>query len=197
MAKKKKWIIFAAVGGALLAMLIHGVAWALILWEQNGTLDRYFPDPPATTYDAPMPTVTYGEFPLELEYTVNGETVVLQDTLICEFDGVKWISAQGNNRVWRGRYAGGNERLQVPTGDGCVVYWDIGPAALYMGDGDAEIGGAGDTKGAAREPYAKLCIVTSDGETAPTEQELLTRYNIRLVRFNIAEPIENEFRKQR
>ncbi|WP_350339123.1 hypothetical protein [Paenibacillus polymyxa] len=33
------------------------------------------------------PEITYGKFPFRLEYEINGQRKVIQDTLICEYDG--------------------------------------------------------------------------------------------------------------
>ena len=37
--------------------------------------------------DPPMPEITYGEFPFRLVYELNGEQIVIEDIIICEFDG--------------------------------------------------------------------------------------------------------------
>lgn len=35
----------------------------------------------------PRPEITYGEFPIELTYSVDGEVYTAKDTVVCEFDG--------------------------------------------------------------------------------------------------------------
>ena len=48
-----------------------------------------------------MPEIRYGEFPFRLEYEINGERFVIEDTVICEFDGIGWNEAQGKFRKWK------------------------------------------------------------------------------------------------
>ncbi|WP_336297944.1 hypothetical protein [Aneurinibacillus uraniidurans] len=35
----------------------------------------------------PRPEIIYGEFPFRLEYEINGQRKVIENILICEFDG--------------------------------------------------------------------------------------------------------------
>lgn len=43
----------------------------------------------------PSPKFTYGEFPFVLEYAINGERFVVEDTVICKYDGVGLDESQG------------------------------------------------------------------------------------------------------
>ncbi len=61
----------------------------------------------------PRPEITYGEFPFRLEYEINGERKVIQDTLICKFDGFGSDEGRGKYRKWKTRLASGNERLTL------------------------------------------------------------------------------------
>jgi len=83
----------------------------------------------------PMPKVRYGEFPFRLVYELNGDEIIIEDTIICEFDGVGWNEATGKYRKWKSHYASGNERivlLELVSGDKiCAV---SGSAEYYMGD---------------------------------------------------------------
>ncbi|MCQ4936305.1 hypothetical protein [Anaerotignum propionicum] len=46
--------------------------------------------------DPPVPKITHGEFPFRLEFEIDGKTVVVEDTLICEYDGVGMDEGRGN-----------------------------------------------------------------------------------------------------
>ena len=52
--------------------------------------------------DPPAPQITYAEFPVRLEYEVNGQKKVATDTLICEYDGVGWNEGNGKQRLASG-----------------------------------------------------------------------------------------------
>ena len=53
--------------------------------------------------DPPRPEITRGEFPFRLEYEIDGKRVVIEDTLICEFDGFGMNEGAGKYRKWKGR----------------------------------------------------------------------------------------------
>lgn len=61
----------------------------------------------------PKPAIKYGEFPFKLEYELNGELIVIEDTLICEYDGIKMVGGQ-KERSWTSRLAsGGEDRIEL------------------------------------------------------------------------------------
>ncbi|MEK4455904.1 hypothetical protein [Paenibacillus sp. FSL R10-2748] len=47
------------------------------------------------------PEIAYGKFPFRLEYEINGQRKVIQDTLICEYDGIGSNEARGKYRKWK------------------------------------------------------------------------------------------------
>jgi len=57
--------------------------------------------------DPPKPVVRYGEFPFRLEYEVDGERFVVEDTIICEFDGIT-VDMSGKYLEWNMRLLSGN-----------------------------------------------------------------------------------------
>ena len=48
----------------------------------------------------PMPEIMYAEFPFRIEIEHNGERLVFEDTLICEFSGFRMTGGIGGNWRW-------------------------------------------------------------------------------------------------
>ena len=151
----------------------------------------------------PRPTVKYGEFPLRLEYEIGGERKVLEDILICEFNGFKVVQP-GSDKVrdWKSHLSSGNARLTLGVIHGIEVYcfpmaFDRGLGSIYMGDGkyapnvyqddDSEI-----------FPYiwktSKYEENSNMGSTRLFADKLWEEFKIRLISWEIAEPIQNSFK---
>lgn len=64
--------------------------------------------------NSPSPTTKYGEFPFRLEYEIDGKRMVIQDTLICEYDGVGADEGRGKYRKWKqAKISSGEDRLTL------------------------------------------------------------------------------------
>jgi len=93
MSTKQLWIAIGIPLGVLAFVALPWVAM-FIYWTVLS------PNPP-------MPEIRYGEFPFRLEYELNGESFIVEDTLICEFDGV-WNSGMGKYLQWKMRLLSGD-----------------------------------------------------------------------------------------
>lgn len=83
----------------------------------------------------PLPEITYGEFPFRLEYELNEELHVIEDTLIVEFDGFGMNEGIGRYRRWTSRLASGEDLvLLLEVSDNKQIFYFPGPANYYMGD---------------------------------------------------------------
>ena len=54
-----------------------------------------------------QPQITYREFPVKIEYLVNGEEIVIQDVLVCEFIevvNIHWIEKVNTGRTFERRW---------------------------------------------------------------------------------------------
>jgi hypothetical protein len=148
------------------------------------------------------PEITCGEFPLRLVYEINGETKVIEDTLICEYDGIGMDEGQGKYRKWKGHLASGKERLLLLEVDNPValrsdrkivkqeIYYPIGSARYYMGDmKEYERYKQSFPNASYFEKYenggASSGIIRAD--------ELLEKYNIKLISWDYTQPIKNKF----
>jgi len=87
---------------------------------------------------APRPEITHGEFAFRLEYEINGETIVIEDTVIVEHGGTSWDAGIGNHNVWNNHLAsGGSEIIELYRSDTNVVFIRI----LGILRGDFLLGG--------------------------------------------------------
>ena len=82
------------------------LATGAIIWFAFGGGVYFIPDPP-------KPEITYAEFPFCLTYELNGEVIVIEDTIICEFDGYVVEGENGKYRAWSSRLKSGNERITL------------------------------------------------------------------------------------
>ncbi|MFX3673182.1 MAG: hypothetical protein ACE3JQ_01870 [Paenisporosarcina sp.] len=137
----------------------------------------------------PRPEITYGEFPFRLEYEINGERKVIQDTIICEYDGIGSNIGQGKFRKWKQRLASGNENITLLKVDETKeIYYPAGGADYYMDDmGEYE----------SFEPFPNAAIFETDGRSTHSgsisAEELLKEYNIKLISWDASQPIKNSF----
>lgn len=139
----------------------------------------------------PRPEITYGEFPFRLEYEINGERKVIQDTLICEFDGFGADEGRGKYREWRERLASGNESVTLLKMDTTKeIYFSTGSAGYYMGDPEHR---RKDSSFPNASVIEKKGGITSDKFLRA--DELLDKYHIKLISWDDSPPIKNTFSK--
>jgi len=178
-----KWVslFLVVIVLAILTPFIMFHAWPLLAW----------PSPPA-------PEIKYAEFPFKLEYELNGEIFVVEDALICEFDGFGAnYSRIEKFREWKLYLLSGKDRIILMQEEEIEIFvtaetlsWN--GAKYYMGD----------PEGAYSEEYANLPSAwykkdfDDERENAyifPAEK-MWERYKLRIISWEIADPIENTFR---
>lgn len=152
--------------------------------------------------DPPKPEITYGVFPFRLEYEIDGEIVVVEDTLICEYDGVGWNEGVGKHRKWKESLASGNkEVLLLQIDDTKSVYYSVGNSKYYMGDEkkytETENTETENTEIEYTSKFNHAYVVEIDGRITRTsmisDSELLKRYGIKLISWDYTKPIVNIF----
>jgi len=145
-----------------------------------------------TTPNPPKPEITYGEFPFTLVYEINGEEKVVEDTLICEYDGVEWA---GDFVIWYYKWkcslksGNDNDRITLlKVDEDTEIYYRVSgwnmenPAALYTDY---------FSKSAWRvEIYPDYEV---SGYTV-SEEELLDTYGITIVSWEICASEEGVFK---
>ena len=131
------------------------------------------------------PQIIYGEFPFCVEYEIDGERIVVSDTVICEYNGVNYGS-NGAKRNWIKRLSKrGTEDLLLLSEENKKIYCTVGDADYYMGDSE-------ETKF-----IPVLYIEEYDSELKMTTHksyiEKDEKHKIKLLSFEFAEPIVNSF----
>lgn len=143
----------------------------------------------------PRPEIIYDEFPFRLEYEINGQRVVLKDTLICEYDGIGINTGSGKYFKWKEHLASGNERVTLlKISNTQEIYYRVGHARYYMGVQGEGIGYIHSF------PDASL-LDTSENvgyyESTVTAEELFNKYNIELISWDYTEPISQKRREKK
>lgn len=168
------WVCFL-----VLAIIIY-VAWP---WMFLITGINSQPNPP-------QPSITYGEFPFRLEYELNGKRMVIEDTLICEYDGIGSDEGRGKYRKWSQRLASGNESVTLLKVDNSTeIYYPPGSSDYYMGDlAEYET---------FNHIFPNAALIETEGEVTHSgiisADDLLKKYNIKLISWDYTQPIVNSF----
>jgi len=151
------------------------------------------------------PKIKKAEFPFKLVYEKDGEEITVEDTLICEFDGFGADEGQGIYRKWKSHYASGNEKILFHYAENTEsvghfresaltqeIYYTPGSPDYYMGDYKYYVTFDHNIPEASfSETYEDGA--SSDGGLVEADL-LLERFNIKLISWEIAPPIENSFR---
>lgn len=150
----------------------------------------------------PDPQIKYGEFPCKLTYEINGEIKTVEDTIICEFDGYEVLGESGKYRKWKSHLKSGNEEIVLldlrnrneknefgHTMLELFFYW--GSAEFYMGD--YESGRAREAQDFNWIEYKYKTDENQIGGSGYKADEAFEKYAIKLIKWEIAEPIENSF----
>jgi len=143
----------------------------------------------ASKPNPPEPEITYGEFPFKLVYEISGEQKVIEDTVICEYDGIG-IGSGSKYRKWKSRLASENkEVVLMKVNNSKYIYYIYGYPDEYMGDlqfyepfeasfPNANIYGEGGSR--------MNRLISAD--------ELLSEYGIKLISWEPSSPIVNSFK---
>lgn len=118
MKGKTAWAFF----GTLLFFISLPVLYYMLLL--GGFL---YPNPP-------KPDITYGEFPIKLTYEINGETKVIEDVIVCEYDGIETLGEAGKYRKWKTSIK--NNSKSMPNSDGELILIDTSELGIADGQGN-------------------------------------------------------------
>lgn len=175
-----------------IVLLVLLVSYLIIPWGLIAIGSILSPNPP-------RPEIKYGEFPFKLVYEINGEQKTIEDTLICEYDGLN-ITEAGKYLKWKRRLFSGHNgivllKMSIPADKDksgrkvvsrSIVYW-LGPTEYYMGaQNDFEY----------TFPDAGCYYELEDGtfrNESISATELLEKYAIKLISWDIEPPIQNRF----
>ncbi len=160
------------------------VVFLLIIWSPwifIGCMAILEPDPPT-------PEETYGEFPFELTYKINGEIITIKDIYVCEYAGVGWSEAGGKYRKWNGYVKGSGETSIFITEDSDrKIFCFVGDAEFYMNDEQYP-------EKRPLTPHLYSVKKNADIMNSLHQDEIAALYNIEIVSWKFSEPIENLFK---
>ena len=140
--------------------------------------------------NVPKPQKTEGEFPFEIVYEIDGETVTVNDVYVCEFDGFGWNEGVGKHRKWKGyiKSSGAKELILLEDGD-LKLAVNVGSPEYYMSDPSWEYS----------EEYTPSIYYIKPNELGGTTsgvmdiETLLEQYKLKLISWELSEPIPNSF----
>lgn len=188
----KIWLLIAILGITLFGiyqLLVY--SYFLFPWAVPWVGDIIIASPP-------KPKITYGEFPISVTYEVDGETKVVEDTVICEFDGIEMRGGAGKYRKWKSRLKSGNESLTLllveQEGLTVKIITFYGLPNYYMGDFEQ-----------SKEAYERVMADdrylhyiqwengVQTGRSIPKE-EVWEKYRLKVVSWEYSPPITNSFK---
>ena len=131
----------------------------------------------------PKPAITYGEFPFSVEYRIGDEIFVVNDVVICEYDGIGWNEGIGKHYKWRQKLKNstGENVLIIEDGELCI-YINVGGADYYMNDPNY--------MGAI--PFIPNIYPVGESNYR-SQDEIMDKYKIELINYEFSKPIENKF----
>ncbi|KPU42116.1 hypothetical protein OXPF_38950 [Oxobacter pfennigii] len=168
----------------LIAIVVIIASITVLPWVMIGLGISLLPNPP-------KPEIIYSEFPFRLVYEINGEKKVIEDTLICKYDGVGMDEGRGKYREWKEHLASGNQKiLLLKVDDKKEIYYYPGSAQYYMGDMNE---GVTYTHSFPNARYFEKYADGSIRDGIIRADELFNKYHIKLLSWDYTQPIKNNF----
>ena len=185
------WKILNMGIGTILTVLLIGML--LVACSDGGSL---YPNPPD-------PKIKYGEFPFRLTYELNGDTKIIEDTVICEFYGFETWGEAGKYRKWKTHLKSGNERITLldlrPSDEinefgqkMLELYFSFGTAEYYMDDELGSKKRAGEISN-----WVDYMYQSTDGTIGYSGYKVNVareKYKIKLISWEPSPPITNSFK---
>lgn len=150
----------------------------------------------------PSPQIKHGEFSFRLEYEISGERKIVEDTLICDFDGFEVVGVGGpKKRKWKEFYKNelNNEifTFRNETSENTkIVLENIGTYKIVLGTATAEYFlGEPEYYGTPELPHIQVYDTTAQYYVIPDKaQEVFDNYNFKVIGWYCDPPIENSFK---
>ncbi|MDR2547730.1 MAG: hypothetical protein LBC96_09560 [Lachnospiraceae bacterium] len=147
----------------------------------------------------PPPVITNGSFPFRLEYEVEGERYLIEDTLIAEYDkSVAGNTTTTARRWWNSNIMSGENRFVLKEKNDLRITFHPGYAEYYMGD-LCQGTSAKSNSSILLQPNITIRVINLDGristKTLLIEEayEVLSDYGIVIISWSHAELVVNNF----
>ena len=180
-------------GSILVVVLVIVLTFWFVIWYIFGG-NAYF-------NIVPKPEITYGEFPFTLKYELDGEIKVLEDTIICEFDGFKVIGEAGKFRQWKTKIKSGGEKIILWDTQQLDIRDDFGRKILEFyfsyGNGEYYMGDEYNSSNGEINSWIDYTYKNDDGTTGGSAYKsdvACEKYKIRLISWEVSPPITNSFK---
>lgn len=201
--RKKRILISILVVGILMAAFFY----LMLPWVAMYLYGNF------KTEEPEKPQITQESFPFTLVYELNGKEIVIEDTMICKYTGSDWyMNDNTKSRTWDMELKSGGESIVLWEGENAQkekqkIIIGVEPE-YYMDDvnDDEEYEYVdqednlfpGMTEEEYRNSYLLLQTVDLEGgidEEVVGQEELLSKYGIKIVSWKCREPIKNNFIK--
>ena len=156
------------------------------------------------------PQIAEGEFPFVVEYEFNGERYLIEDTVVCSWDGYDMsnnfaIFGYPYSRIWDASLKSRDESKRVliefePNAESLLVDGRNNIESrviLSYGSGGYYLGDPNDTEYYPRINYIENYEISSKmskiDSTKLSNDQLEKLFGIKIIRFEFSEPIENKF----
>ena len=190
---KKPLKVALIIGGVILGVLavliiVAYIPWLIVLFA------FFFGETPE------KPEIKYGEFDYSLVYEINGETKTINDTLVCEYDGISY-NLDGKSIKWNSYIKGAKIKGSKDQDDYVIfendeyrIYIYLPTDARYFMDDPAyELYGFEDPG----EPWFGYEYLNSgEGTEYPifSEEEYAEKFGTKIISWEIEGPIENIYK---
>ena len=184
---KKAVKVALIIGGVLLGTLILLVLIAYIPWILVLCAVFWGESPE-------KPEIKYGEFDYSLVYELDGETKTINDTLVCEYDGISY-NLDGKSLEWKTYIKGTKDQdnyLIFENAEYKLYIYLPADARYYMDDPNYETYDLDDI-----EPWLVYEYV-NDGPDVEyqmfSDEEYEENFGAKIISWEIEDPIENVYK---
>ena len=166
----------------MVALLIVAVAFAFLQYISGGILGEAIFNRPG------KPKIKHGEFPFQLVYEYDGQQYTVNESVVCDYEGISFSLEGGNSRDWN-CYITNNEsygRYYLDEAKHPSLYIQVPlNAEYYMGAPDASL------------EFATPYIFFIDDSTGTTyyEQDLTDAVGAKIISWEISSPLEGNIKK--
>ena len=156
----------------------------------------------------PAPQITEGEFPFVFEYELNGQRYLIEDTVVCRFDGYDLSNPFPlipYSRMWYASLKSGEEEKRMiiefdENTESALVSGRVNIESrvhLFYGSGGYYLGDPEDAHRGPKIRYTEIYQTGPKGSTVTgtdlSYEQLEELFGIKVIRFEFSSPIDNTF----